>query len=73
VVVVHRAPQGSGVIAPPQGHQRPAFGADPLDQDKAPRSFRRAIDRLMGDIADKLDRDRELDRERGRDRDEDRS
>jgi hypothetical protein len=62
IVVVHRSREGSSPITPPRGRRRPAFGDDLLDEDQPPRTLRRVIDRLMRDIADKRDDDRDGDR-----------
>jgi hypothetical protein len=59
VVVVHRAAEGSSLGATPRGHRRPALSDDPMEEDQPSRSFRRVLDRLMTDIADRRDDDRD--------------
>ena len=59
VVLVHRSGVRSASAAPPPGRRRPALGDDPMDEDPPTRTFRRVIDRLMSDIADRRDDDRD--------------
>ena len=66
IVVVHRRPEGSDPMPPQRGRRRQAFGDDPLDERNTPRALRRAIDQLLGGIAERRDDDR--DRDRGEDR-----
>jgi hypothetical protein len=62
VVVVHRSNEQTAAGPPPRGHRRPALGDVPMDEDQPTRSFRRVIDRLTTDIADRLEDDRHGDR-----------
>jgi hypothetical protein len=62
VVVVHRPRDGSAPVASPRDGRR-AFGDDLLDEDRAPRSLRRAIDRLVTAITEKRDDDRDRNRD----------
>lgn len=56
-MIVHRQPEGPP-LPPAGGKRRRAFGHDPLEDRRAPKALRRAVDDLLGDLEDRRNDDR---------------